>query len=171
MKKKSPPVPPSSTFGKKAYDLIYSEPERQDPIQTQQEMLQKVEDEIWKTVDAGRKKIINKNFYVVMSTKKDPVYPNLYTNLYWYRASCPTPTYDNNVWVYHVKDDTLEELWVLPDKETVELYYLNPLAVDPSEYTFLNYVMAFKNGDLDKKCRQLNKEKENDPNVILIPQA
>lgn len=161
----------TTTFGKKAYDLIHADNAKQDPIQTQQEMLRGIEEKIWQTVDSGRKKIFRKNFYIVMTTKKDPIYPNYFHNMFWYRVSCPTPTYDNNVWLYHYNDDNLEELWAIPDKDTVELYAAHVQSVHPSEYNFLNYILAFKNGDLDKRCRELNNEKEHTPNIILIPEA
>lgn len=154
-------------LNQESHKLLHQDYVRQDPVETMQAMLENLENIIWQTVDAGKKRILNRDFYIVISTKREPLHPNIYRNLVWYRVSCPTPTYDNTVLKYHYQDDFLEELWVIPDKETVSLYKNNALMVDPTEKQLLQYVYDFEDGTLLKRCKFYNHETDETAQLII----
>jgi hypothetical protein len=111
-----------------------------------------------KSYCSTREPIKDKDFYVVVLTKKEPALANLFRN-YFITATCaPTPTYDQTVWKFNQKTQNIELLWTVPNKEDCIMYKQNAAIVDPEEHQLLKYVLDFYDGTLDKLAVTLNKE-------------
>lgn len=106
-----------------------------------------------------RSPIKDKDFYIVVLTKKEPALANVFRN-YFITATCvPTPTYDQAVWRFNHRNQAIELLWVVPNKEDCIMYKQNAAIVDKEEHGLLRYVLDFYDGELDKLAVNLNKEK------------
>lgn len=126
-------------------------------------------EEIWIAVDRGRKDTsITGSFYVVISQKKERILSNVIRQLFYYRQSCPTPTYLTSVFFYNRTDDELFYLWSLPSKDRCFYMYQNKEFVPPEEYQLLGFVIDFIEGKLDKMAQKLNKEEIVDPLSIVF---
>lgn len=80
------------------------------------------------------------------------------------RNTCPSPDFDQVVYKYKKKDDVLELLWVVPEKQ-VAYYILSGLDtgdLDPDVYDLVEYVVDFATGELNKKCLEYNNIKSED---------
>lgn len=124
------------------------------------------EEEVWDTVDRGIKDPnIEGDFYVVVLFKKERHLQNIVRQYFFYRQSCPTPEYDQTVYLYHRKEDEAEFLWTVPNNAACRFI---PLMEElPKDHeTLLNMVNAFNCGDLDKLAAKLNKEKQ--PEVLKV---
>lgn len=99
-----------------------------------------------------------KDFYVVVTLKREKVLDNVLRNLFHAQISCPTPTNDQSVFKYHADQEQLEYIWTVPDVETCEVFERNANIIAPEEQPLLQMVLDFKNGVLLKKARLLNGE-------------
>ena len=71
---------------------------------------------------------------------------------------CPTPTYDQTIYKYDHHKESIEFLWVIPDKETCLTLYENKDIVVPEERALLQFVLDFYDGTLYRLMKKLNKE-------------
>lgn len=146
------------TVGKIALDLQQKTPDTNDPIELQREMQKDFERNVLECVERG-KKLFSGDFFVVVETKKERLFQNVLRNYFIPRETCPTPTYDNAVYHYKKFTDSLEFLWVIPSKDTCELFLNNVLHIPEDQKELLNYIIDFANGTLFQKAKKLNKEK------------
>lgn len=146
------------TAGKIATDLMYKSDIPDHSVHEQmQEMLEGYEKNVIECIERG-KKLFPQDFFIVAETKREKALKNIIRQYFIPRLSCPTPCYDNTVYKYHAKDEHLEFLWVLPDKEAHKYLRENALTV-PSEYKeLLKYVLDDADGTLLVKCMKLNEE-------------
>lgn len=166
----------NKTAGQISSELIQKSPETFDPIEQTAENLSDYEKSVIECVDLGRKKSPN-DFFVVVLTKREPLMPNIIRNYFVSRVSCPTPNYDQIVYKYYQKDDRLDLLWCVPDKETCEVFRVNALHVVEEEKQLLHWILDFYSGELDKLCKKLNKEvgpspiieRIENPDIIIKP--
>jgi predicted glycosyltransferase involved in capsule biosynthesis len=79
-------------------------------------------------------------------------------NYFAYRLSCPTPNYDQSVFHYHHKDELLEHVWTIPDRQTCFTYLQHVPEIDSFEWSLLQNVLKFNDGTLFKLCQKLNNE-------------
>lgn len=100
----------------------------------------------------------NSDFFVVVLTKKERLFQNIYRHFFLHRKSCPTPEFDQTVYHYIYQKDALKYLWTVPDKETSQMYSENAAFIPPQEKQLLHFVLDFNDGTLDRLCRSLNKE-------------
>lgn len=154
------------TVGKIATDLLKKDAETTDPIEIQREMQKDYEKNIHECIIRAKKDLGNIDFYIVVETKKERLLENVLRNYFFYRRTCPTPTYDQTVYKYHKEEDVIEFLWVLPSKDTCELFRDNILQIHPEERDLLNYILEFHEGTLLEKCKILNNEQKNNPLLI-----
>ena len=145
------------TVGKISSDLIIKEPETRSPVEQMREQLSEYDQNIYKCVNHGIT-LYKNDFYIVVLTKKERLMPNVLRNYFLHRSSCPTPEWDQTVYKYHAKDQKIEFLWVVPAKDVCEYLQRNALLVENEEKGLLNYVIAYHDGSLFKKCKQLNGE-------------
>lgn len=121
------------------------------------------EEEVWETVDKGRKAPEldpSKDFFIVVLFKKERLLQNVVRQYFFYRQSCPTPEYDQTVYKYHRKGDELEYIWTVANNVTT-LYLkkmLDENAIPKDQETLAFMAEAFLTGNMDKYAKKLNKE-------------
>ncbi len=99
-----------------------------------------------------------KDFFLVVLFKKERMLTNIVRQQFFYRLSCPTPSWDQVVYKYHRKECRLEFIWVVPDKESC-MNLPNFIDELPDEQkALINYAKAFNHGALDEQCALLNGE-------------
>jgi hypothetical protein len=145
------------TVGKAALELALKADNKHTAIDQMEENLTDYEKEVIDCAQRGYK-AYNADFFVVVLTKKERLFTNIFRNFFLHRKSCPTPEYDQTVYRYIYDADALELVWTIPDKETCMVYVTNALQIAPEEKQLLNYVIAFKDGILDQVARKLNNE-------------
>jgi len=150
-------TPKRETVGKISTDLLSKPPESRDPIELQREMTKSYIEELTSCVLSFRKNF-PRDFFVAVLTKKERLMKNVIRNYFTPRLSCPTPEYDQAVYHYHHNEEALEFLWVLPSKDTCELFMLDADQVVPEERELLYFVQSLYNGNLLKLSKRLNKE-------------
>lgn len=99
------------------------------------------------------------DFYVVVLFKKERLLKNVVRQYFFPRKSCPTPEYDQIVYHYFPKEEKLEFLWVVPDKQsTIDLPLMaKDLPLEQQE--LIQFSRDFNSGKLDKLCERLNLQK------------
>lgn len=98
------------------------------------------------------------DFFVVVLTKKERLMKNVLRNYFITRITCPTPEYDQAVYRYDRKKESVDFLWVVPSKHTCEMYKKYTLEVPKEEYELLRFVLDFEDGTLFKQALLFNKE-------------
>lgn len=147
------------TVGKISAELLTKAPDSRDPIELEREMHKDYENHIFESIKDGLKNYVG-DFFIEVTTKKEPLMPNVIRNYFSARRSCASPNYDQTIYKYHRNDDKIEFLWVVPSKDTCELLYNNMLEVDPEERQLLSFVLSFYDGTLLDLAKKLNKEFE-----------
>jgi hypothetical protein len=146
------------TVGKISWDLLdKSSPADHSADEQMREQLEQWDNNIEDTVAAG-KKIYPGDFYLVVETKKEPKMKNVIRNYFIHRRTCPTPQYDNSVYKYHILDDRVEFLWVLPSKETCIMMREYALEIPKEQKDLLKFVLDDADGTLLRLCKKLNGE-------------
>jgi len=156
------------TVGKVSRDLLLSGKESADVIEIGRDMQKDYMSELFVCIDEMRNRSKD-NFFVVVITKRERLMPNVFRNFYLARTTCPTPDYDQSVFKYHQKDDSVEYIWTIPDKESCFVLKQNALQVVEKEQELLKFVLEFSDGTLMKKCQKLNGEKSE--SLLLDPNA
>jgi len=100
------------------------------------------------------------DFYVVIITKKERLLENVLRNYFFVRITCPTPDYDQTVYLYRTKEEIVDFIWTIPSKDTCLMMTQAALAVPEEEKQLLQFVLDFADGTLYKKCKKLNGEEE-----------
>lgn len=151
------------TVGKEAYDLLLkNEKADHTVVEQMKEQLSDYEKNFWECFDLGKKNY-NAPFFIVVLTKKERLMENVLRNYFIHRGTCPTPDYDQSVYIVDPVSEMLELLWVLPAKDVCEFMRDNALKIDPSERQLLMYILGLYDDTLIKKAKQLNGELELSP--------
>lgn len=145
------------TVGKIATDLAQKIPDTKDPIEIQREVHKDYENQIVEAINRGKKDFL-KDFFVVVLTKKERLLQNVLRNYFFARSTCPTPEWDQTVYHYHRDEEVLEFLWVLPSKDTCQLFKDNFLKIVPEERPLLDYILKDSSGELLALSKKLNNE-------------
>lgn len=153
------------TVGKIATDLAAKTPETRSPIELEQELHKEYEKNVLECVQKGVKET-DGDFFVVVITKKEPLFPNVLRHYYFWRISCPTPDYDQTVYKYTRDAQKIDFIWTIPSRDTSFLLRENKLIVDPTEYGLLEFVLKFDDGTLRKLAKKLNGEKEESSELV-----
>jgi hypothetical protein len=139
----------------KAYETLVNDTQPQGVHEVASGFYSLYEEAIRKAIDNGIKEIPG-DFYVLGIVYKDPMIKT--QNVLRIRArccaTCPTPTWNSNVYKYHVKNSDLELLWSIPSLSTCCYYEHNKLLVPPSEYCILQQVLDYHSGKHDLRCSQ-----------------
>lgn len=152
------------TVGEYSYEMQMRDNsnEKIDVVEMQREMHKgsasdkSYEEEVWDTVDRGRKDAtVDGNFYLVVLTKRERHLKNVVRNLFFYRQTIPRPEFDQTVYKYHRNDDEIEYIWTVPNNSTC--HYLPTIQQDlPEEQMRLVHMIeAFMCGDMDKYADKL----------------
>lgn len=116
----------------------------------------------------NNKKLFPGDFFIVVDTKTEPLMPNVMRSSFFGRLTCPTPTYDESIYHYHRQTEQLEYIWTVPSKDTCEFLRENALLTHPSQRQLLGFVMGFYDGSLLARCKQLNNEKEDILDSVIL---
>ena len=150
------------TVGAHAVEALQKESSSQDPIELEREMHRDYEKNIVEVLEKGKKEYPG-NFFIVVITKRERLLENVLRNQYFSRSSCPSPDWDQVVYMYEKAQDRLLFLWVLPCRETCEHLTQYAKKVVPQERQLLNLVLNFNNGSLLRLAKQLNGEEADSP--------
>ena len=157
------------TVGKISSELLKKATEDKHTAKDQTaEQLSDYENNIDIAVTNGIKEFgLDRDFYVVVLTKKERLLQNVIRNYFLTRTTCPTPDYDQTVYKYHHESGYIEYLWTVPNKETCINMKTYALQVPPEQKELLNFVLSFYDGTLLKKAQQLNNEQTQADMVII----
>lgn len=149
------------TLGELSLELSQN-PDKVDSIELQREIQgDSFESEFLEAVARGQKKYPG-DFYVVVLNQRFRIMNNAMRCYFIDRLSCPTPEYDQTVYHYNKKDDAIDFLWVVPDKDTCEYAYSHAVTIEDEYRELLQYVLDFYDGTLLKIAKRLNKEDKQD---------
>lgn len=166
------------TVGAIASELLQQTPESRDPIEIQREIQKDYIDHLEWSVRHMQKKVDcthlvgngrgheecstrpahDGDFYVVVLCKKERLLENVIHNYFLETITCPTPTWDQTVYHYHAKEEKLEYLWTVPDRETCRVFQDHALEIVPEERQLLDMILKFHDGTLLQLARKLNGE-------------
>ena len=165
----------SQTVGKVSSDLMRSHTNDISPIDVQKAQEKEYIDNLIWAIRHAKKEVpchdveghdqckdrlaLDGDFFVSVLLKKEKLMENVLRNYFIPTKVCPTPGYDQTVYRYNSKKEDLEFLWVVPDRETCEIFKENYNIIVPEERGLLKYVLDFYDGTLYKICKKLNKEK------------
>lgn len=99
------------------------------------------------------------SFFISVLLKKEKLLENVLRNYFVPTVACPTPTYDQTLYRYdHIKD-SIEFIWVIPDRETCETFRENVSIIVPEEWGLLKCVLDFYDGVYFRMAKKFNGEK------------
>ena len=150
------------TVGSVALELQQKEPESSDPIEIQRATEKEYIKNIGICISDNMHRYAG-DFYIIVLTKNEKLLYNTFRNYFIARSSCPTPDYDQTVFMFQRESQDILYLWTIPDRETCLLYSNNTHKIVPEEYPLLEQILRFKNGDLFALCKKLNKEEDATP--------
>lgn len=111
------------TVGEASLRLLANPDTKQNVEDTRHEMMKGYFDTLVETAKDGEKAYGKSNhFYVCVFSRKDRLIPNLIRNQFFHRKTRPVPTYDLALYYYDPKDENLQFVWIIPDKETVDKF-------------------------------------------------
>lgn len=162
------------TVGQISTELAQKTPDTLDPIEIQRATEKEYLDNlVWcvnhaqKTVDCsaipGHDECKNRSswqcdFYISALIKREPLLTNVLRNYFLPTLACPTPFYDQTVYKYNHEKGDVEFLWVVPDKETCEIFRENKDIIAREERGLLKFVLEYYDGTLFNLAKKLNGE-------------
>jgi len=164
MRKKSVVDTKKKTVGAHSLELSKRAPDAQNAIDQMREQLTDYDKNIHECVRSNKGKY-DKEFYVVVLTKKERLMQNVLRGYFFARRSCPTPDFDQAVYRYTKNGDNLEFLWVIPSAQDVNLMKNNVSAVPTNQYALLAFVLKFVDGTLLEFAKKQNNERR-DSNIL-----
>ncbi len=150
------------TVGKASRDLLLKNEPSHSVIDYEREMHKDYEKNILECVERCKKEFFG-DFYVLVIIKKERLMQNVIRNYFLGRKSCPTPDWDQTVYSYDRKNDTIKFMWVIPAKDICEYYKSHALEVVPEERELLQFVLDFDDGTLLRLAKKLNGEVQDSP--------
>lgn len=150
------------TVGKISSDLIVKPPDTRSPVELEREMQKEYMKHLLECIDM-HKKIFDKDFYIVVITKKERLMQNVLRNYFTARHSCPTPDYDQSVYRYDHLDQRIDYIWTIPSQDASHHLKNNALHVVPEERGLLKFVLEFSDGTLYTLAKKLNGEAIDSP--------
>lgn len=149
------------TVGKVAVELQNSADIPISAVEQMRESLSEYEENVFECIELGKKSFINKDFYVVVTTKKEKLLENVIRNFFYSRLSCPTPDWDQTVYKFKRKGEQLVFMWVIPSKQACEYMLQYEHLIPREEQHLLKYVKADRDGTLLRLAKELNGEKSD----------
>ena len=152
------------TVGKLAVNLMTKEPDSTNPVELGS-TIQNSQDYIHNIVQCitDNEEHFEDDFFIVVLTKRERLLPNVLRNYFFARESCPTPDYDQSVYIYRKKTQMVEYMWSLPSQDACYHLRENAREVHKSEQALLEFVLQFFDGTLMKICKKLNGEQADSP--------
>lgn len=165
------------TIGSIATELKQKQDSNLNPQDIQQATEQEYLDNLIWSVQHARKKVdcadeeCKKNcdtrsamigdFYIVGILKKERLLDNVLRNYFIPTLSCPTPHFDQTLYKYNAQKEDIEFLWVIPDRETCEMFKENKDKIVPEERSLLKFILDYYDGTLFQLAKKLNGETKN----------
>ena len=152
---------PRPTLGQLVIDEAGKIPQTQNASELADASLSDWDKIMLECYNLGRKGLPNRDFFIEILGKWERIYGSDRPKIRLYpfvRKSCPTPNYDHTVFKYNHKDDTIDYLWTLPDKDTYNWYLENANIVHPDRWELLKMILRDHEGDLLRQCKKLNGE-------------
>lgn len=146
------------TVGASSLRLQKKAPDAQNAIDQMRESLTDYDHNIHECIKQSVK-VFDGDFYVVVITKKERLMQNVLRGYFTARLSCPTPDYDQAVYKYIRKDDSLKFMWVVPSADSVNYMKNNVHYVPSDQYSLLGFVLKFVDGSLMRTAKELNGER------------
>ena len=140
-----------------------------DLYQLTEKMVETFPDQLYKAIDWANKECPdhNRDFFISTILWNDPFNPKLFKRQWFWSFECPRPYVNFTVFKYHRKSDHIEMIWSIPDRETLNFYYDNRIHASPEDWVILKDVIAYKDGSLYKKMKELNGETPEKPSLIV----
>lgn len=148
----------STTVGQEAYKRLLNPDSKQGIIDTQREIDKQYFEQIEECVKKHKGKLgFTGDFFITVISKKERVMENVIRRYFIARESLPTPNYDQTVWRFNQKVGDLQYIWTIPDHNTCQEMFNNPMKVPESEDWLLQMVQMFMTGRLyHATCKQFN---------------
>lgn len=137
------------TVGKISSELLKKTAVTNDPIEIERAMHEGYVKNILECINDAPNSY-GDAYFIVVITKKEPLMPNVLRNYFLARKSCPTPDYDQAVYLYNKILEELTFLWVIPSKDACLYLKDNALSVSEEEKPLLRFVLDFADGTLYK---------------------
>lgn len=99
------------------------------------------------------------SFFITVILKKEKLLENVLRNYFVPTQACPTPTYDQTLYRYDHQKESIEFVWVIPDKETCEIFRENIAIIVPEERGLLKCILDFYDGTYYRMMKKFNGEK------------
>ena len=141
----------AETVGSKALQLLKCADPAQSVIETQRAMQSKYVDSL---VEAAKKAEAfygtSKPFYICVQTRRERLLTNVIRNQFYTRQTRPLPQYDLSLYWYNPKEERIEFVWCIPDKESVSQIVKDGQSglLPPDQRELFNFCKAFKDGTL-----------------------
>ena len=106
-------------------------------------------------MDTG-KQMYNSNFFIEVAKKRERLMPQILPRIFALpRSTCPSPFYDQDVYIYNKADDCLDFVWAIPDPDTCEnlVNNMNNLCLEDKE--LLEFVFKYKDGSLLQMAKKI----------------
>jgi len=113
--------------------------------------------DITKAAEDGKKGYAG-DFFVVVILRVENAFRNVVRRMSIARQTCPTPDYDQSVWMYNKNKDSLEFLWCIPSKRMCIDLIENMNISDVEHIQLIRNILDFRDGTLFEKAQILNKE-------------
>lgn len=143
--------------------------EKLDLQQLMEQMVSTFPDQLYQTVDKGKRECpdTNRDFFISSVLWNDPFNHKIFKRQFFWSLECPRPYVNFTVFKYYRKTDEIELIWSIPDRETLNFYYNNRLHASPKDWDLLKYCIAYKDGTLYKRMKELNNETPDKPSLIV----
>lgn len=102
---------------------------------------------------------IEGSFFISVLLKKEKLLENVIRNYFIPTKVCPTPTYDQTLYRYDHHKETIEFIWVIPDRDTCETFRENVAIIVPEERQLLKCILDFYDGVYFRMAKKFNGEK------------
>lgn len=145
------------TVGSLVYDTLQQATDTHDVRDQGGEMIKPYLGELFVSVDKG-KELFEGDFFIEVQQQRFVLLAKVLRNYFIPRSTCPTPNYDQSVYRFDRKNDELEYIWTIPDRESAFDLIANALTIEDEYRELLQYVLDFKDGTLFKLAQTLNNE-------------
>lgn len=142
-----------------------------NPIDAYEESMKhgpSIEEAIADCVKNGKKLLgPNIDFYIVGLSMVEQIVTNVVKTRWFFRLSCPTPTFDQDVLKYLSESGNIQHVWTIPCKASYKYYCEYQHDIPQEEQELRNFCLKFQNGELDDECRRLNGEIKGAPVPVV----
>ena len=105
-----------------------------------------------------KREALDGDFFIVGLIKKEKLLENVVRNYFVPTKACPTPHYDQVLYKFDSAKESIEFIWVVPDKETCLTFKENKDIIVPAERGLLKFILEYYDGTLFRLCKKFNGE-------------